>query len=516
VPPPPETEVAEWLSGLGLGQYAAAFAENDIAFAMLAKLTDEDLQACGVQSLGHRKILIEAIRNLPAAGSKPASALPPDTRKPVPRAAPALASAISAPTPPPTVIPQAGDAIPQPPQLPRRGVWAKILASKFLVVSIAVHVLFGAGATLYVVQRYQANRKLTFKGGAPTTNPSKRAMEHKVSMAKKKNSMSAPAQAKRITTSGLSKIALPDMPSMPTATTVTANKMGGMGGVGVGMGPAGGMGGGGMGGGGGGTIPFFGFRGGKGIGLTGNFYDLKQTTGKKPSEINAGNYTAFVREFVKENFRESLLHRFFKAPNALSAVQFMIPHMEADEAPKAYDVQGKVKPAQWLALYKGKVAPPKDGTFHFVGSADDVLLVRFGGKLVLDASWEDSSGLKPEGVYKDHYGNFPRGGFIKGEAIRAQADQWYDLEVVIGERPGGFFFACLLMEEKGAQYPRDGHGDPVLPLFRLADAKLPKPKKDQKYPPFAEGGPVWRAQGGGGGSVFDALRPKSAGAPATP
>ena len=153
------------------------------------------------------------------------------------------------------------DASPEPPvsQGPqRRGLWAKILASKFLVVSIAAHLLFGAGATLYVVQRYQANRKLTFKGGTPVTNPSKRAMEHKVSMAKKKKTMSAPAQAKRITTSGLSKVSLPDMPTMPTATSVTANKMAGMGGFGTGVGPPGG---GGMGGGGGGAgINFFGLR----------------------------------------------------------------------------------------------------------------------------------------------------------------------------------------------------------------------------------------------------------------
>ena len=509
---PAESAVAVWLNGLGLGHYVAAFAENDLTFSVLAGLTDEDLKACGVQSLGHRKALLEAIRKLPATASTPDAKIPRVTGKTTPP--PAAGHAPGTAAPPAPAPPVDSEKPPLGPS--KRGLWAKVLASKFLVVSIAVHLLFGVGATLYVVQRYSAQRKLTFKGGAPTASPSKRAMEHKVSMAKKKNSMSAPAQAKRITTSGLSKISLPDMPSMPTATTVTANKMGGMGGVGVGVGPAGGMGGGGMGGGGGGVIPFFGFRGGKGVGLTGTFYDLKQTSGKKPSEINAGNYTAFVREFVKENFRESTLHKYFKAPNALSSVQFMIPHMPADEAPKAYDVQGQVKPAQWLAVYKGKVSPPKDGTFHFVGSADDVLLVRFDGKLVLDASWEPSSDLKPEGIYKDGYGNFPRGGFIKGEAIRAQADQWYDLEVVIGERPGGFFFACLLMEEKGAQYARDAQGDPVLPLFRLADAKLPKPKKDQKYPPFAEGGPVWRAQGGGGGSVFDALRPKSAATPAPP
>lgn len=141
-----------------------------------------------------------------------------------------------------------------PPPKSRRTFWATILASKFLLVSIIVHVLFGAGATIYVVQRYQASRKLSFQGGPPVVNASSRALEHKVSMAKKKNTMSAPAQAKRITTTGLSKIALPEIVTMPNATTVVPNRMGGIGGTGTGLG-AGGMGGNGTGGGGGFALP---------------------------------------------------------------------------------------------------------------------------------------------------------------------------------------------------------------------------------------------------------------------
>ena len=141
-----------------------------------------------------------------------------------------------------------------PPKKSRVGFWATILASKFLLVSIGVHVLFGAGAAVIVIQRYQAGRKLSFQGGPPVTNPSSRALEHKVSMAKKKNTMSAPAQAKRITTTGLSKIALPEIVTMPNATTVVPNRMGGIGGTGTGIG-AGGMGGTGGGGGGGFGLP---------------------------------------------------------------------------------------------------------------------------------------------------------------------------------------------------------------------------------------------------------------------
>ncbi|MDQ3622878.1 MAG: VWA domain-containing protein [Verrucomicrobiota bacterium] len=141
---------------------------------------------------------------------------------------------------------------PGPAPAPRRRFREKILASKFLIVSIAVHLLFALGATYFVVQQIQAKRKLTFTAGPPVANPSKRAIEHKVSMARKKTTMSAPAQAKRITTAGLAKFALPEMPSMPSATDVLPNRMAGLGGTGQGFG-AGGAG-------GGMAVNFFGLR----------------------------------------------------------------------------------------------------------------------------------------------------------------------------------------------------------------------------------------------------------------
>jgi class 3 adenylate cyclase len=54
-------QVADWLVKLGLGQYAQRFAENDIDFALLTKLTDANLKELGVTSLGHRMRLLEAI-----------------------------------------------------------------------------------------------------------------------------------------------------------------------------------------------------------------------------------------------------------------------------------------------------------------------------------------------------------------------------------------------------------------------------------------------------------------------
>ena len=45
-------QIADWLQKLGLGQYAQRFAENDINFAILPDLTDQDLKELGVASLG--------------------------------------------------------------------------------------------------------------------------------------------------------------------------------------------------------------------------------------------------------------------------------------------------------------------------------------------------------------------------------------------------------------------------------------------------------------------------------
>ena len=57
-------EIADWLQKLGLGQYAQRFAKNDITFAILPHLTDQDFKELGIASLGHRRQLLLAIAEL--------------------------------------------------------------------------------------------------------------------------------------------------------------------------------------------------------------------------------------------------------------------------------------------------------------------------------------------------------------------------------------------------------------------------------------------------------------------
>ena len=76
-------DMAEWLRGLGLEQYAPAFREHHIDGEVLRRLTTQDLRELGIDSIGHRRRMLDAIAALPA--SQPAA--------PAPSTAPAAARA---------------------------------------------------------------------------------------------------------------------------------------------------------------------------------------------------------------------------------------------------------------------------------------------------------------------------------------------------------------------------------------------------------------------------------------
>jgi class 3 adenylate cyclase/predicted ATPase len=81
-------DVAAWLRGLGLEQYAPAFRDNDVDGEVLPELTADDLISIGVTSVGHRRKLSAAIA---ALGTEP------------PTVAQSAASATTALSFPPTI-----------------------------------------------------------------------------------------------------------------------------------------------------------------------------------------------------------------------------------------------------------------------------------------------------------------------------------------------------------------------------------------------------------------------------
>ena len=83
-------DIAAWLRGLGLEQYAQLFRDNDIDDEILCGMTAEDLKELGISSFGHRRRLLNAIT---ALGGEP----------PTRDVAQSATSATSARTSPPTI-----------------------------------------------------------------------------------------------------------------------------------------------------------------------------------------------------------------------------------------------------------------------------------------------------------------------------------------------------------------------------------------------------------------------------
>ena len=80
--------VSAWLNNLGLGRYAEAFQQNAITWEVLPELKENDLETLGVL-LGHRKILLRAIAQLPPRADLPDRGYLPNAVSPSPSPFPA-------------------------------------------------------------------------------------------------------------------------------------------------------------------------------------------------------------------------------------------------------------------------------------------------------------------------------------------------------------------------------------------------------------------------------------------
>ena len=367
--------------------------------------------------------------------------------------------------------------------------YIKRMGAGSMLISIIVHVIVILFATIWVVSSVTPPRKAKFKGGDNAGSP----VSHPVKMSNTQPKLDT--LTKRLTVdSPNSTVSLPDLPSTPD-TGPSAPAMGTP--TGPNAGATGGL--------KGPLMPLFGFKEAQAGGtLVGRFYDLKQFRDRKPNPAFAklGGGPLAVKElseFIKGGWNSGSLSEFFQAPSPLYATQIFVPGMSANEAPKAYGVEKEVKPMAWIAHYKGKVSPPTSGVYRFVGAGDDHLAVRLDGRLVLDAGGRMVSNFKtdrpksaayPYAYNQSAWLNANRGGFTVGNRMELRAGQFYDIDVVISEGPGGLFHALLLFEQEGVNYEKDGKGNPILPIFRLADSKT---ERNAGYPPFKADGPIWRA-----------------------
>jgi hypothetical protein len=224
----------------------------------------------------------------------------------------------------------------------------------------------------------------------------------------------------------------------------------------------------------------------------GVLYDLKQTQDHKPTNVDPETYTSVIDEFLSKNWDETVLNRYYRVSQPLFTTQIFIPNMNADNAPKAFGAQKTVKPSRWVIHYKGQVSAPEPGTYRFWGIADDVMAVAVNGKTELVGARRDMvnrmtlTQWKPSEREGAHEGD---GNLIPGDWFTLKASEIIDLDIIIGERPGGIFNAFVMLEKQGASYDTDRRGKLILPIFQVAPYDTPT-AGDAVFAPNA---PPWKS-----------------------
>jgi hypothetical protein len=170
----------------------------------------------------------------------------------------------------------------------------------------------------------------------------------------------------------------------------------------------------------------------------------------------------------------------------LYASEIFIPSCDATAAPQAFGVGEKVKSSRWVAHYKGRIQAPVTCKFRFWGLADDVMLVRWNQKTVLDSGWTvlgvpGTTGNFPNANGKEVCGSADvlQGGksppFRASPWLSVESGASYPMEVLISEVPGGLFGAWLLME---AWDDKTQKGSGKIALFKMSDENLKDLKDD--------------------------------------
>ncbi len=209
-------------------------------------------------------------------------------------------------------------------------------------------------------------------------------------------------------------------------------------------------------------------------GLEGFLYDLKQDAQGKP-QANWRPDVGFIGpllELQRSGFAPNKLRQYFQSPIPLYLTRFAVPNTDAAKGPELFQAQEHVQPRGWFALYRGQVVVPRDGRFRFAGRADDYLYVGVNGNDVLHAHWPRihprlaTDWKTPEQPAQRHAPPGPGGdSLMYGDWLNLRKGQIINMDVAVGENPGGRLWFILLVEEEGVEYRKTSAGRPILPLF---------------------------------------------------
>ena len=243
-----------------------------------------------------------------------------------------------------------------------------------------------------------------------------------------------------------------------------------------------------------GTGSLFGSDNNNGNGLTGYFYDLKQTPDHQATGMNVDKELPILTKFFASGWNEDdWTGKFLESEKPLYANEFLIPIIDSVEGPTAFGLGKVCQPGFWVAIYHGRISSSRSGDFRLAGYGDDFLVVRINGQVVLD------SGYYPPVTRFKALKIYPALWLSKRPAKRPDYAQTVEgpsfhldtagnvtIDVLIGDAfapPGGgkcgYF---LFLMEDGKDYPADAKGDPILPLLQIQAS--PDLKRKGELPPF--------------------------------
>ena len=208
--------------------------------------------------------------------------------------------------------------------------------------------------------------------------------------------------------------------------------------------------------------------------LEGTFYDFKRNRNGTGIPYSQEGYREIVRKFIKSGWRTSELSRYYRSPRKLYATTIVVPTVLSEIAPQAFgeNVEGNY----WMVHYTGQLVCHRDITFRFVGSGDEMLVVRVNGEIVMGVAWwSDESRIlgdiwTSEAAETDQYwlGNQTA---TLGDWVTLEAGVPVPIEI-LGTDNGGQACLMLGMEEQGVEYPMRRIGGPTFPVFRTAELSL--------------------------------------------
>lgn len=201
--------------------------------------------------------------------------------------------------------------------------------------------------------------------------------------------------------------------------------------------------------------------------LIGIMYDMKQNQQRQTIPMDPRTFLEVLANFLDNHWDEGVISKYYRVSRPLYTTELNFDRINADIAPKAFGVDKYVQPKMWMAWYKGQITPPSDGTYRFVGFADNYLAVAINGKTCLVAclssspiplkSWTPPDGQTVTRGNSQIWGR--RDQCIAGDWLDFKAGKVYDIDIIFGEVPGGESSCFMGIQKKGQALPPSGHGD---------------------------------------------------------